>query len=477
MQLTRFEVPGLAHYSYLIESGKNAVVVDPRRDTDIYLEHAAAHGLHITHVLETHIHADFASGALALARSAGAELWLSAHDCGESYQYAFDHISFHDGQELRVGDIRIAALHTPGHTPEHVSFLLYDESRGNYPAALLSGDFVFIGSFGRPDLLGEGSKHQLANMLFESVHDRLRPLPDGTEIYPAHGAGSMCGAGMAERPQSTLGYERACNPWFSEQDRTTFVQHVLTDVPPFPSYYRRMKRVNSDGPPVVDVSVGPKLLSAEEFGGASDRDDAIVIDLRTPEAFGGAHIPGSLSIGAGPLLSVWAAWVVPYDRPILLVGDSTSDYERALRSLVRVGLDNVCGCLNGGIQSWIASGYELAGIPQVSINEAYDRLSRGAYLLDVRGESEWQQGHAPGAHHVFAGYLPSRMGEIPSGIPILATCAGGYRASVAASLLKRLGFKDVSNVIGGMNAWIQRGLPVSVQDTSDFSRTAAPSSA
>lgn len=478
MKLIRFEVPGLAHYSYLIESGKNAVVVDPRRDADIYVAHAAAHGLRVTHVLETHIHADFASGALALAQETGAELWLSAHDHGERYQYAFDHVPFREGQELRVGDdLRIAALHTPGHTPEHLSYVLYDGARGDYPAALLSGDFVFVGSFGRPDLLGDDAKQRLANMLFDSIHEKLRPLPDGVEIHPAHGAGSMCGAGMSERPQSTLGYERACNRWFGDENRTNFVQHVLANVPPFPDYYRRMKQVNADGPAILDLSTGPTALSAEEFRNAAVRDAAVVIDLRTPEAFGGAHIPGSLNIGAGPLLSVWASWVVLYDTPILLVSDTSTDYNEALRCLIRVGLDNVRGSLQGGIQSWISAGYDVEQIAQVSVGEAHDLLSRGAYLLDVRGKGEWENGHAPGAHHLFAGYLPKELRNVPTDVPILTMCGGGYRASVAASLLKRAGLKHVSNVIGGMGAWAKRGLPIEQPDklsrSESTTRTAA----
>src|ERR1700675_3313743 len=251
MKLQRFEVPGLAHYSYLLACGGQAVIVDPKRDVDTYVAAAAAGGLRITHVLETHIHADYCSGALELAGRTGAELWLSGHDQGEDFQYAFAHHEFRDGEELKFGNVRMVALHTPGHTPEHISFLVHDAQRGDYPMALLSGDFLFVGSLGRPDLLGEAAKQKLAGQLYDSLHKGLEKLPDGVEINPAHGAGSMCGSGMSERPQSTLGYERACNFFFREQGREEFIESILKSVPPFPDYYRRMKKVNSEGPRVL----------------------------------------------------------------------------------------------------------------------------------------------------------------------------------------------------------------------------------
>lgn len=459
MKLHRFEVPGLAHYSYLIEVDKQAVVVDPKRDIDTYLQHAAERGLQITHVIETHIHADFASGACAIAQASNAELWLSAYDRGEQFEYAFDHVAWKEGHELKVGHVRITAIHTPGHTPEHLSFLVHDESRGSYPAALLSGDFVFIGSFGRPDLLGEGAKHELAGKLFDSIHRKIRRLPDGVEVHPAHGAGSMCGSGMGQREQSTLGYERACNQWFSKADKQRFIDHVLTNVPPFPDYYRRMKHVNAAGPRIFDTLPGGRALSVEEFKTAVDTG-AVIIDLRRPEAFGGAHIPGSFNIGSGPLLAVWAAWVVPYDSPILLVGDSATDYDAARRALVRVGLDDIVGTLKGGMAAWIAAGLEHSHLLQVSVGEMQELLHRGAHLIDVRSDGEWNDGHAPGARHIFGGHMSKQIHSIPDDRPVFVICGSGYRSSVAASVLKRAGRTQVANVSGGMSTWKDRGLPL-----------------
>src|SRR6202162_5944469 len=337
----------------------------------------------MSHILETHIHADYASGARELAEATGAELLLSGHDRIQDFQYRFPHHAFRDGEELRLGDLRIKALHTPGHTPEHLSFLLYDAQRGAEPVALFSGDFVFVGSLGRPDLLGEQAKRKLAESLYESLRTKIAGLPDSVEIYPGHGAGSMCGSGMAsDRAQSTLGYERKSNPFFLETDKAAFVARILSNVPPFPDYYRRMKRVNSEGPKILRGLPGNAPLPLGEFRKllGSGREGGVVSYWRGREAFGSGHIPGAFSIGVGPSLSTWAAWVVPYDRPILLAGDDSTRYEDAIRSLIRVGLDDVRGYLQGGMRTCCDAGLEQTQIPQISVTEMHERSSRGAYV-------------------------------------------------------------------------------------------------
>jgi hydroxyacylglutathione hydrolase len=462
MNFQRFEVPGLAHYSYLIGDDGRAAVIDPRRDVDIYVEYAAANDLRISHVLETHIHADYASGARELAEAAGAELLLSGHDRIQDFQYRFPHHAVRDGEELRLGDARIKALHTPGHTPEHLSFLLYDAQSGAEPVALFSGDFVFVGSLGRPDLLGEAAKKKLAESLYESLQTKIAGLPDGVKIYPGHGAGSMCGSGMAsDRAQSTLGYERKFNPFFLEADKAAFVARILKNVPPFPDYYRRMKRVNSEGPKILRGLPGNAPLALGEFrsllGGGGD--GAVVIDLRRPEAFGAGHIPGAFSIGVGSGLSTWAAWVVQYDRPILLAGDDSTSCEDAIRSLIRVGLDDVRGYLAGGMSTWSGAGLEQAQIPQLSVVEMHERSRKGAYLLDVRADGEWQAGHVESATHIMGGDLPKRIAELPRDSAIHVVCGTGYRSSVASSVLARAGFRNLFNVTGGMTAWNEQKLP------------------
>ncbi len=456
LKMERFEVPGLAHYSYVLWSGGQAAVVDPKRDFDTYVDFARTRDLKITHILETHIHADYASGAKELAGETGAELWLSPYDRGEDFDVQFPHHEFADGDEFKLGDALIQAVHTPGHTPEHLSFLLHDLSRGKHPLALLSGDFLFVGSLGRPDLLGEAAKHKLAEQLYDSVYKRIAKLPDGVEVHPAHGAGSMCGAGMSDRPQSTLGYERLANLYFGMQQRDKFIETILATVPPFPDYYRRMKRVNSEGAKTLGGIPGGEALRPQQFRALADSPEAVVIDLRSAEAFGGAHIPNSLNIGIGPTFAVWAAWVVPYDRPILLAGDESTDVESARRALIRVGLDDVRGYLKGGVRAWIEAGFPQAHLPQVSADELRERLGRGAFVLDVRTKAEWEGGHIEGAQWLMAGDLPKQVDQLPREKTIHVICGSGYRSSISASVLRRAGFKEVVNVAGGMTAWNRR---------------------
>jgi hydroxyacylglutathione hydrolase len=462
MRLQRFEVPGLAHYSYILIAGGQGLVVDPKRDVDTYIDYAAAHNLRISHIVETHIHADYCSGAVELGSRTGAELWLSAHDKGEDFQYQFAHHDFTDREEIRFGDLRVQALHTPGHTPEHLSFLVYDTGRSSEPMAMMSGDFLFVGSVGRPDLLGEAAKQRLAEELYDSLHQRTARLPDFVEVHPAHGAGSLCGAGMGERQQTTLGYERVANMFFADKDKNGFVRHILGSVPPFPEYYKRMKQVNGQGPRVLGGIPGSNAMSVREFKESLEQDDAVVIDLRRPEAFGGAHIPGSYNIGAGQNLSMWAAWVVPYDRAILLAGDEGTNYEDARRSLMRVGLDEVRGYLNGGVKAWIEAGLPQSHLPQMSVEELHRKASTD--IVDVRSNGEWNSGHIERARHIPAGEVPHRLGELPRNGTIHVICGTGYRSSIAASILKREGFKDVVNVVGGMTAWNRAKLPTTIDD-------------
>lgn len=461
MILERFEVPGLAHYSYLLASEGRALVIDPKRDIDAYMRYAFEKNLLITHVLESHIHADYVSGATALSEATGAQLWLSGHDQGQDYQYSFDHHAFIDGDELVVGDLRIAAMHTPGHTPEHLSFLVFEQSRCGQPLALFSGDFIFVGSLGRPDLLGEVAKQSLARSLYRSVHEKIAKLPDGVEIHPAHGAGSLCGSGMSQRPQSTLGYERFCNIFLSDYAEDRFIESILSSVPEFPDYYRRMKEVNSRGPAVFPQLPGDQPLDAAQFRRQLEQTDALVIDLRRPEAFGGAHIPRAFNVGAGPNLSMWAAWVVPYGRPILLVGGPETNMDEARRALFRVGFDQVGGYLRGGMPAWIESGFEQAHRPQISVRELDDRLRLDAQVevVDVRSPKEWTEGHIKTARHIPGGELPKRFNEVPREADVHLICGSGYRSSVASSVLEREGFALITNVVGGMAAWNNQRLP------------------
>ncbi|MEO6912075.1 MAG: MBL fold metallo-hydrolase [Edaphobacter sp.] len=458
MKIEQFEIPGLAQYSYVVSSQGKAVVIDPIRDIDRYLDYAQRSSLSITHVLETHIHADYASGATALAQATGAELWLSGHDAGEDFQYGFPHHALRDGDILEVGTLSIQAIHTPGHTPEHLSFLLFDTERSAAaPVSLFSGDFLFVGSFGRPDLLGEGAKERLAAELYRSAHQRIGALPDGLEIYPAHGAGSLCGAGMGEQQQSTLGYERAANPLFA-LDESQFVAEILGSVPPFPDYYRRMKKLNSEGPPILKELPGEVPLTTAKLALLLKHEQITLLDLRRPAAFGGAHIPGSLNIGAGQNLSLWAGWMIDPEKPIVLINDG-EDVEQSRRSLVRVGLDKIHGYLYGGIASWIDGGRELGHVPQRSVREV-DAERGGGMVLDVRSNAEWKAGRIPEATHIMLGDLPKRLQELPRDTTLFVVCGSGYRSSIATSVLLSHGFSRVLNMSGGMGAWNRQQMPV-----------------
>ncbi len=460
MTIERFLIPGLAQYSYIVSAEGQAAIIDPVRDVDSYTVYLKAHGLTLRYILETHIHADFAAGSSALAQETGAELALSAYDHGELYQYSMPHRALRNGDRLDVGPLRIEALHTPGHTPEHLSFLLFDDVRSAAgPVALFSGDFLFVGSLGRPDLLGEEAKLGLAHHLFRSLHTRLNGLADSLQILPGHGAGSFCGAGIGEQAESTLGVERRTNPLFA-LDESAFVREILRSVPPMPSYYPRMKRLNATGAPSVGSLPATRPLSAPEVEQLRREPGVVVLDLRRPECFGGAHIPGAINIGAGQSLSLWAGWLLNASDRILLVADP-GDEEPSRRALHRVGLDQVVGFLEGGMSGWIEAGLDLARLPQLSTTEVQHAASH-AFVLDVRTETEWSGGHIPGARHIMLGDLPEHLNHIPRDRQVIAVCGSGYRSSIASSMLKRLGVANVAGMSGGMAAWTRRDLPLAV---------------
>jgi hydroxyacylglutathione hydrolase len=359
--------------------------------------------------------------------------------------------------------VRLEARHTPGHTPEHLAFLGFDLARApTTPELLLSGDFLFVGSLGRPDLIGESEKVGLANRQYDSVQRVLSPLPDGLEIHPAHGAGSMCGAGLGARPMSTLGFERIANPYLrAGLSREHFVAELLGHVPPFPPYYKRMKQVNARGAEALATLPGERAIPTREFHRLVDSGH-VVIDLRDQLSFGAGHIPGAFGIGASGQLSMWAAWVVPYDTPILLVAPHPSDADHAVRALVRVGLDDVRGYLEGGIEHWIAEGYPVTHTRQAAPTELMAELARGkVQVIDVRTDEEWNAGHIAGATHVMGGEIAKHALSLPrDGVTLALVCGSGYRSTVAASVLERTGFTNLVNVTGGMAAWQHAGLPV-----------------
>jgi hydroxyacylglutathione hydrolase len=363
----------------------------------------------------------------------------------------------------------LRAIHTPGHTPEHVSWALFDDARSKEtPWLVFTGDFLFVGDVGRPDLLGEEARRKLAHQLYESVFGVLPGLPDFTEVYPAHGAGSLCGKALGSRGTTTVGFERRFNGSLQPKDEPEWVATLLEGMPIAPPYFRRMKKVNAEGPAIL----GPELPGRQRFSVEEVHERVcercLVVDVRPKEAFAAAHVPGSINIPLGHNLPTWAGWVLPYDRPTLIVPDDPADVPEVVTHLLRVGLDDVEGYLEGGMGEWETRGFELGRLETLSVHDLASRLKgEGArpFVLDVRTETEWEGGHLEGAHHIHGGTLQERIHEVPRDRPVAVVCGSGYRASIASSFLKRAGHEAVSNVLGGMSAWNAAGLPTIQEKT------------
>ncbi|MBA2116813.1 MBL fold metallo-hydrolase [Bremerella alba] len=459
-------VPGLAIASYIVgdEKSGEAAVIDPTRDVDDFIEFAKEHGLHIRHIIETHVHADFVSGALELKARLNdqATLYCSGYG-GENWTQSFADQHVKVGDSVKMGDLRFEFQHVPGHTPEHIAITLFDTSRSNdTPWLMFSGDFLFVGDVGRPDLLGEEEKKELAHQLYESCFQRLTELPDITEVFPAHGAGSLCGKAIGSRRSSTVGYERRFNPSLQELPEKQWVDRLLNEMPLSPPYFKRMKKVNRDGPAIVGVELpGQQRISAQQLFERTC-EECLVVDVRSKEAFAAAHIPDAINIPLGDNLPTWAGWVLPYDRPILLVSDNPADVKSVTTNLLRVGFDDVQGHLQEGIGAWETSGYPLAMLNTLSVHELEKKHKEEKQLtvLDVRTDKEWNEGHIEGAVHIHGGTLQESLGEIAKDKPVAVVCGSGYRASIASSFLQRAGFERVSNVIGGMSAWKSAKFPM-----------------
>ncbi|OOG27554.1 MBL fold metallo-hydrolase [Thioalkalivibrio denitrificans] len=460
MIFERFIDPGLSQHSFVVgcQGTGELAVIDPRRDVDIYLDYATENGYRITHVMDTHIHADFVSGARELAAKTGARLMVSGHDEGEHFQVGYAHEDLYDGDTIRIGNVRLDVRHVPGHTPEHLMFVVYDGARSDdVPMALLTGDFLFVGSLGRPDLLGEEAKDALARQMFRSVREKLADLPDGVEVHPGHGAGSACGAGMFGRPVSTLGYERRTNPYLDPSlDEEAFVRRLLEGLPDIPDFYPRNKRINSEGPGDVLPLPGMKALDPAGVARRARAGEITVIDLRDPLAFGGGHIPNALGIGIRGAFANWAGWVTPDDTPIVLVdADGDPDtIECAVRSLIRTGRDYIEGYVKGGMDEYVLAGLPLETLAQMDVHRAQDAVASGDLkLIDVRTGDEFESGHGDGAVHTPVAQTRDGVPAIDPDTPVAAVCGSGYRSTVAGSILKRRGYRRVHNVVGGMMAW------------------------
>ena len=451
MHFKQFYVGCLAHASYLIGDQGEAVVVDPSRDVQMYLDEAAAHGLTITWILETHLHADFVSGHRELAARTGATIGV-----GGKAEAGYPHRPLSDGDTLRVGGVTLQAIETPGHTPESLSFLVYEGAPDGRPWAVLTGDTLFVGDVGRVDILSSRLPVvELAGMMYDSLHGKLLTLPDDTRVYPAHGAGSLCGRNISKDTWSTIGRERMMNAALRPMPREAFIAEVTRDVPETPIYYLYSRDLNKAGPALDAERPMPPPLAPDAFAAAARRG-AVILDTRPAAAFAAGHPEGALNVALDGQYASWVGTLLEPDQELLIVTDQDR-IEEAVMRLARVGYERVVGVLEGGWEGWRAAGLPVAVIAEVPA----ETLTTGARrILDVRRTREWEDAHLPGATHVPLAQLESRLGELDRGAEWAVICASGYRSGIAASLLQRAGFARVVNVVGGMDAYRRAGRPV-----------------
>ncbi len=460
MFFKQFYLGCLAQASYMIGSDGEAAVVDPRRDIDVYLEQARAQNLTIRHVIETHLHADFVSGHRELAELTGAKIYF-----GAKAQVAFPHVSVAEGDVIRMGRVTLRFLETPGHTPESVSVLVIDRESSDEPQAVLTGDTLFIGDVGRPDLLGARmGAEELASQLYDSLHGKLLKLPDSVAVYPAHGAGSLCGRNISSETSSTVGQQRQFNYALRPMPREEFVALVTADLPEAPGYFARDARINREGPASLAALPAPAALSADEVERRAG-EGALLLDTRGAAEYGNGHVARALQIGLGGQFASWAGALVAPEAPIVFVTEEDGQVAEARTRLARVGLENVAGFLRGGMLAWDGTGKPVSRTDQISVDELRARLAEGADLvvLDVRRPAEWQSGHIAQATSMPLHELAQHAASLDRDRPVAAICAGGYRSSIATSVLERLGFRKVINVVGGMAAWSGAQYEVSAQ--------------
>ena len=473
MLLRRFYDDKLAQASYLVGCAATgeALVVDPNRAVEDYVRVAEAEGLRITHVTETHIHADYVSGARELAKRSGAAIYLS-DEGDEDWRYAFAGSDgatlLKDGDSFMVGNVKIEAIHTPGHTPEHMIFVVTDTAAADRPMGVFTGDFVFVGDVGRPDLLEraagiEDTMEEAARSLFASIQ-RFRELPDYLQIWPGHGAGSACGKALGAVPQSTVGYERMVNWAFAYEDEADFVRAVLAGQPEPPKYFAEMKRINKEGPRILGGYRRPERLPESRLPDLLDAG-ALVVDARQIGDFAEGHLPGTINIPLDRSFTTWVGWLIPYDREFYLIVDEHGEplgIDESARDLMLIGLDRVAGYFGSdAIQTWAEEGRKLGTTCEISSEDLAGMMQRDEIaVIDVRGAAEWEAGHIPGALNVPLGYLTESLAQIPTERTVLLHCQEGWRSGIAASLLHARGRSNVVSLKGGIRAWITDGNPI-----------------
>lgn len=461
MLIQPFIDENLGNSSYLVasEETKQAVVIDAERDIDRYVHVAEGLGLHLTHALDTHLHADFVSGARELAAEHGVTVGASAEG-----NLAFDYLHLNEGDSLSLGDLKLDVLATPGHTPEHISFALIEEGR-HEPIALFTGGALIVGGAARPDLLGHHFTRPLTHLLYETIHHKLLSYPDRVAVYPTHGAGSFCNAPSSPERTSTIGRERQSNPLALAQTEEEFTAQALGALPSYPTYFNYLRAVNQLGAKVLRGLPTLAPLSPQAVREQMARGVAVV-DVRTPREFAAGHIPNAFGIPVGAPLSTWAGWVLPFAAPIVLIGEDPVMREEAVRQLIRIGYDDLRGYLEGGMTAWEAEGLPVVRVPLMTVEELqHARVHSDApRVLDVRQDAEWRAGHVPGALHVEGGRLPFAALALPKDERLVVHCGHADRSTVAVSLLQRRGYEQLSLLYGGFSAWEEGGYPVTSKE-------------
>ncbi|HZI47535.1 MAG TPA: MBL fold metallo-hydrolase [Pyrinomonadaceae bacterium] len=460
MYFKQFYLGCLAHASYLIGADGEAAVVDPQRDVDQYIEEAAAQNLKIKYIIETHLHADFVSGHRELAARTGAEIVF-----GKKARANFPHRAVEDGDELAIGRVSLQILETPGHTPESICVLVTDAHNAEEPQKILTGDTLFIGDIGRPDLAGgKGYTPQMmAAMMYDTLHNKILKLDDAVEVYPAHGAGSMCGKNLSSETSSTIGQQRQFNYALQPMTKDEFVRMMTVDLPAAPAYFPKDAEINRAGASPLSELQPLKPMSPADVAD-SVRAGEVILDVRSAAEFGTAHVPGSLNIGLSGQFASWAGTLISMETPLVLVAGSKEQAEEARTRLARVGLEKVTGFLVGGIDAWKAAGFDVATVQQISVAELKELIASRPDLqvVDVRRAGEFESGHAPQA-------IPAPLSNLNETLPSLklnptkltaVICAGGYRSSAATSIMQPQGFTNLLNVSGGTSAWVKAGYEV-----------------
>ena len=457
MFFKQFTVPGMGCLSYLIGCPQAGVacVVDPKRDVGDYIQVARENNLKITHIFETHVHADHVSGNMELQSRTGATIYMGA---GTPVDFPFE--SVNEGDNFEFGSVKLEALSTPGHTPHSISLLVTDTSRNQRPWIILTGDCMFVGDVGRPDLAGDELIHEQAENLYNSLFNKLSNLPEGIEVFPAHGEGSLCGKGMSSKSSSTIGFEKESNPIF-KLSKEDFLKTMTGSFPDRPKSFTHIISTNKNGAPLLDRCPMVRDLSPAQVKAELERG-VVLLDTRDTASFGGVHIPGSINIGFAKQTANWIGMVIEPDSELILIVTGEKAYNDMLIELHRIGYDNVIGYLYGGITSWQEAGYPIEQLWQISAHKLNEKIASGniAHFFDVRSDPEWNSGHIKVAKHLPLNRLLDDLPDIPRDEEVIVTCGVGYRGNIAASYLQRHGFTHVHSLAGGMTAWRNSGYEV-----------------